>query len=113
MTKSEVKLILRKADLLTPDSYEQLRDLFDHHFKIKAKRRKESINEQQKRESYLLFKFDFGVYCKGEIVFLFNTIECTHFQAEVIVSILNLAKDVLDEYQYFACDYYKRELEGD
>ncbi|HUU87525.1 MAG TPA: hypothetical protein VMX17_07195 [Candidatus Glassbacteria bacterium] len=51
-------------------------------------------------------KFIFGVFCKGKLIFHIGMpIECNHFQAAIIVGILDMAKHVLLDGHYFACDF--------
>ena len=52
-------------------------------------------------------KFVFGVFREGKLLFQFNTIECSHTVASLLVSVLDLAKGVLREGDYFAADYYE------
>ena len=56
---------------------------------------------------YTKHDFIFGVFHKGQVVFIFNRITCTHATATVIVGILDMAKHVLKPGHYFACDYAK------
>ena len=50
----------------------------------------------------------FGVFNSGKLVFAINTIECTHVVAALLVGILNLGSGVLNEGDYFACDYRRK-----
>ena len=50
-------------------------------------------------------KFIFGVFRDGGLVFAFNTITCTHKQAEFLVALLDMGKEALEPGDYFACDY--------
>lgn len=49
----------------------------------------------------------FGVFCKGILIINLGVTECTHYQASVIVGILDLTKDILKPNHYFACDYWR------
>jgi hypothetical protein len=51
------------------------------------------------------YKFVFGVFNTGGLVFAKATIECTHAQAALLVAVLNLGAAVLNPGDYFAYDY--------
>ena len=51
-------------------------------------------------------KFIFGVFTQGNLLFpLGSKVTCTHNQAEIIVTLLDLAKETLQPTHYFAYDY--------
>jgi hypothetical protein len=51
------------------------------------------------------YKFNFGVYYKGQEVIRFNQLVCDHTTAAIIVGILDMARGFLSDGYYFACDY--------
>lgn len=53
-------------------------------------------------------KLIFGVFTRGKIVFILNTITCTEAQADFVVRLLDLGKDTLLPDHYFAYDYADR-----
>lgn len=53
-------------------------------------------------------KYVFGVFYKGNLVLqVGNNLICNDETAKTIVALLDMAKHVLAEGHYFACDYYE------
>jgi len=52
------------------------------------------------------YDFIFGVFNKDGLVLKIKQIKCSHFIASILVGILDLAKDCLNNGDYFACDYH-------
>lgn len=58
------------------------------------------------------YEMVFGVFNSGETVFLLNKTRCTVKQAGVVVALLNVAKDTLENGDYFACDFVHKNEHG-
>jgi len=52
-----------------------------------------------------MYKFTFGVFRAGQLLFSLGRTTCSVTDAMIIVAILDLAKEALKEDDYFACDY--------